>query len=58
MGKDHGNVRPSTDDGEGLGFLRLRELGHPRERSSRDGGHREVRGGEEGRRKWGQGEKP
>ena len=57
MGKDHGNVRPSTDDGEGLGFLRSRELGHPRE-SSRDGGHREVRGGEEGRRKWGQGEKP
>lgn len=58
MGKDHSNVRPSTDDGEGLGFLRSRELGHPRESSSRDGGHREVRGGEEGRKKWGQGEKP
>ena len=60
LGKNHSYVRPSTDDGEGLGFLRSRELGRPRQRSSRDGGHRGmrgVRGGKEGRKKWGQWEK-
>lgn len=46
MGKDHSYVRLSTDDGEGLGFLRSRELGSPRQ-SGRDREHRGVRGGKE-----------
>lgn len=46
MGKDHSYVRLSTDDGEGLGFLRSRELGSPRQ-SGRDGEHRGVRRGKE-----------
>lgn len=29
MGKDHSYVGPSTDDGEGFGFLRSRVLGRP-----------------------------
>lgn len=51
MGKDHSYVRLSTDDGEGLGFLRSRELGSPRQ-SGRDREHRGVRGNRraEGRR--------
>lgn len=46
MGKDHSYVRPSTDDGEGLGFLRSRQLSHSRQRSNRDGEQRRARGEE------------
>lgn len=58
MGKDHSNVRPSTQMMvKASGFLRSRSWAIPG-KEGRDGGHREVRGGEEEGRSGGQGEKP